>query len=75
MSARGRVSSPNMAGLIVNPNINQLINEHDSVTLVVKTPTKSPENTSKYLWGQSVELGNIGAKNHGSDVDKDSQPR
>jgi hypothetical protein len=38
--ARGRRSGPNMAVLIVNPNINQLINEHDSVTLVVKTPTK-----------------------------------
>jgi hypothetical protein len=39
-SARGRGSNPNMAVLIVNPNINQLLNEHDSVTLVVKTPTK-----------------------------------
>jgi hypothetical protein len=39
-SARGRESSPNMAVLIVNPNINQLLNEHDSVTLIVKTPTK-----------------------------------
>jgi hypothetical protein len=29
-----------MAVLIVNPNINQLLNEHDSVTLVVKTLTK-----------------------------------
>jgi hypothetical protein len=39
-SARGRRSSPNMAVLIVNPNINQFLNEHDSVTLIVKTPTK-----------------------------------
>jgi hypothetical protein len=64
-----------MAVLIVNPNINQLLNEHDSVTLVVKTLTKSPENTGKCLWGLSVELGNIVAKNHGSDVDKKSYPR
>jgi hypothetical protein len=59
-----------MAVLIVNPNINQLLNEHDSVTLVVKIWQKSPENTGKYLWGLSVELGNLMAKNHGSDVDK-----
>jgi hypothetical protein len=39
-SARRRRSSPNMAVLIVNPNINQLLNENDSVTLVVKAPTK-----------------------------------
>jgi hypothetical protein len=39
-SARGRRSSPNMAVFIVNPNINQLLNEHDSVTLVVKTLKK-----------------------------------
>jgi hypothetical protein len=39
-SARGRESNPNMAVFIVNPNINQLLNEHDSVTLVVKAPTK-----------------------------------
>jgi hypothetical protein len=39
-SARGRGSSPNMAVLIVNTNINQLLNEYDLVTLVVKTPTK-----------------------------------
>jgi hypothetical protein len=39
-SARERECSPNMAVLIVNSNINQLLNEHDSVTLVVKTPTK-----------------------------------
>jgi hypothetical protein len=38
--ARGRGSSPNMAVLIVKPNINQLLNEHDSVILVVKTLTK-----------------------------------
>jgi hypothetical protein len=57
-----------MAVLIVNPNINQLLNEHDSVNLIVKTPIKSPENTGKYLWGLSVELGNIVTKNHGSDV-------
>jgi hypothetical protein len=37
---QGGGSSPNMAVLIVNPNINQLLNEHDSVTLVVKTLTK-----------------------------------
>jgi hypothetical protein len=40
LSARGRKSSPNMTVLIVNPNINQRLNEHDSVTLVVKTLTK-----------------------------------
>jgi hypothetical protein len=39
-SVRGRRSSPNMAVLIVNPNINELLNEHDSVTLGVKTLTK-----------------------------------
>jgi hypothetical protein len=39
-SAMGRRASPNKTVLIVNPNINQLLNEHDSVTLVVKTPTK-----------------------------------
>jgi hypothetical protein len=39
-SARGRSSSPNMAVFIVNPYINQVLNEHDSVTIVVKTPTK-----------------------------------
>jgi hypothetical protein len=39
-SAREQGSSPNMAVLIVNPNINQLLNEHDSVTLVVKIQTK-----------------------------------
>jgi hypothetical protein len=61
-----------MSVLIVNPNINQLLSEHDSVTLVVKTLTK---NTSKYLWGLSVELGNLMAKNHDSDVDKGSHPR
>jgi hypothetical protein len=40
-SARGEGSGPNMAVLIVNPNINQLFNEHDSVTLVVKILTKN----------------------------------
>jgi hypothetical protein len=69
-SVRERRSSPNMAALIVNPNIKQLLNKHDSVILVVKTLTKSPENTGKYLWGLSVELGNIVAKNHSSDIDK-----
>jgi hypothetical protein len=64
-----------MAVLIVNPNINQLLNEHDLVTLVVKTLTKITENTGKYLWGLSVEVGNLMAKNHGSDVDKGSYPR
>jgi hypothetical protein len=64
-----------MAVLIVNSNINQLLNEHNSVTLVVKTLTKSPENTGKYLWRLSAELGNIVAKIHGSDVDKKSYPR
>jgi hypothetical protein len=39
-SARGRGSSPNVAVLIVNPSINQLLNEHDSVILVVETLTK-----------------------------------
>jgi hypothetical protein len=68
-------SSLNMAVFIVNPNINQLINEHDSVTSVVKTQQKSSDNTGKYLQGLSVELGNIVAKNHGSDVDKGSHPR
>jgi hypothetical protein len=48
-SAKGRVFSPNLAVLIVNPNINQLLSEHDLVTLVVKTLTKSPDNTGKYL--------------------------
>jgi hypothetical protein len=72
---QGGGSSPNMAVLIVNPNINQLLNEHDSVTLVVKTLTKSPENTGKYLWRLSVELGNIVAKNHGLAVDKKAYPR
>jgi hypothetical protein len=38
-SAWGSRSGPHMA-VIVNPNINQLLSEHDSVTLVVKTPTK-----------------------------------
>jgi hypothetical protein len=64
-----------MTVLIINPNINQLLNEHDSVTLVVKTQKKSPENTGKYVWGLSVELRNIVAKNHGSDVDKGLYPR
>jgi hypothetical protein len=36
----GRGSGSNMAVLIVNPNINQLFNEHGSVTLVVKILTK-----------------------------------
>jgi hypothetical protein len=45
------------------------------VTLVVKTPTKITREHSKYLWGLSVELGNLMAKNHGSDVDKGSYPR
>jgi hypothetical protein len=49
--------------------INQLLNEHNSVILVVKILTKITENTGKYLWGLSVELGNLMAKNHGSDVD------
>jgi hypothetical protein len=44
-------------------------------TLIVKTPQKLPENTGKYLWALSVELGNLMAKNHGSDVDKGSHPR
>jgi hypothetical protein len=44
-SARGRGECPNMAVLIVKPNINQLFNKHDSVTLVVKTLTKI---TSEY---------------------------
>jgi hypothetical protein len=74
-SARGRESSPNMAILIVNPNINQLLNEHDSVTLVVKTRTKIKGEPVKYLWGLSVELGNLLAKHHGSDVAKGSHPR
>jgi hypothetical protein len=39
-SARGRGSRTNMAVLIVNPNINQLFNEHDLVTLAFKTLTK-----------------------------------
>jgi hypothetical protein len=30
------------------------------------------ENTGKYLWALSVELGNLIAKNHSSDVDKGS---
>jgi hypothetical protein len=64
-----------MAALIVNPKINQLLNEHDSVTLVKTLTKKSPENTGKYLWRLGVELGNIVAKNHGSDVDKGSHPR
>jgi hypothetical protein len=64
-----------MAVLIVNPNINQLLNEHNSVTLVVKPQQKSPENTGEYLWGLSVESGNLVAKNHGSDVDKGPYPR
>jgi hypothetical protein len=55
--------------------IKQPLNEHDSVTLVVKTQQKSPENTGKYLWGLSVQLGNTVAKNHGSDVDQGSHPR
>jgi hypothetical protein len=59
-----------MAILVVNPNINQLFNEHDSVSLVVKIlEKKSSENTGKYLWGLSVDLGNLMAKSHGSDVD------
>jgi hypothetical protein len=28
----------------------------------------------KYLWGLSVELGSIVAKNHGSHIDKGSHP-
>jgi hypothetical protein len=36
----GRGSSPNMAIFIVNPNINQFLNEHEPVTLIVKTPAK-----------------------------------
>jgi hypothetical protein len=36
---------------------------------------KSPENSGKYLWGLSMELGNIVAKNHGSNVDEVSHPR
>jgi hypothetical protein len=44
-------------------------------TLIVKTPQKLPENTGKYLWALSVELGNLMAKNHDSDVDKGSHPR
>jgi hypothetical protein len=55
--------------------INQLLNEHDSATLVVKTPTKITSEHGKYLWGLSMELGNIVATNHGSDVDKGSHPR
>jgi hypothetical protein len=39
-SAREEETSPNMDVLIVNPNINQLLKEHDSVSLVVKTPTE-----------------------------------
>jgi hypothetical protein len=71
---QGEGSNPNMAVLIVNPNINQLLNEHDSVTLVVKTLTKITREHSKYLWGLSVELGNLVAKNHGSDVVRDHIP-
>jgi hypothetical protein len=36
---------------------------------------KSAENTGKYSWGLSVELGNLMTKNHGSNVDKRSHPR
>jgi hypothetical protein len=39
-SAGERKSCPSMAVFIVNPYINQLLNEHDSVTLEVETPTK-----------------------------------
>jgi hypothetical protein len=46
---QGGGSGSNMDVLIVNPNINQLLNEHDSVTLVVKPQQKSPENTGKYF--------------------------
>jgi hypothetical protein len=74
-SAMGRGSSLNIAVFIVTPYINQLLNEHDSITLVVKTLTKITREHSKYLWGLSVELGNVVAKNHGSDVDKGSHPR
>jgi hypothetical protein len=51
--------------------ISQLLFNYDSVTSVVITLT---ENIGQYLWGLSVELGNIVAKNHGSDVDKGSHP-
>jgi hypothetical protein len=37
---QGKRAGPNMAVLTVNPNINQLFNDHDSVTLVIKNPTK-----------------------------------
>jgi hypothetical protein len=39
-SAKGEGSSSNKTAFIINRNINQLLNEHDSVTLVVKTLTK-----------------------------------
>jgi hypothetical protein len=74
-STKGRAYNPNMAVFIVNPNINQLLNEHDLTTLVVKTPKNITRETGKHSWGLSVELRNLMAKNHGSDVDKGSHPR
>jgi hypothetical protein len=39
-------------GLVLsNPNINQLLNEHDSVTLVVKTLTKITREHRKIVMG------------------------
>jgi hypothetical protein len=58
----------------INQLLNELLFSYDSVTSVVKTLTKSPENTGKYLWGLNVELVNLMAENHGSDVDKGSHP-
>jgi hypothetical protein len=40
-----------MAVLTVNPKINQPLNEHDSVTLVAKTPTKITREHRKIFMG------------------------
>jgi hypothetical protein len=45
------MSGPNMAVLIVNPNINQLFHEHDSVTLVVKKSNKNYQSTQVNIYG------------------------
>jgi hypothetical protein len=50
--------------------INQLLNEHDSSYLSSQNPEKNHQRTQV-----SVELGNLMAKNRGSDVDKGSYPR
>jgi hypothetical protein len=49
-------SGPNIAGLTVNHNINQLLNEHDSVTLVVKTLTKITREHRKICMGIKGEV-------------------